>query len=87
MSNILAPLTDNVLFNGRYILMRWAGRGGIDRVSKAIDNQSQRKVAINECLLNNSRLRRIFERDDLTLSHSNLPRIFDHFSDGGIWRR
>lgn len=77
----------------RYMLVQVAGRGGMSAIYQAVDlKQGRQPVAIKEMSLENlsvterqEALVRFQQEAHLleTLSHPNLPRIYDAFSEGG----
>ena len=81
------------LLNRRYLLIQQLGRGGMGVVYKAMDTLlGNRFVAVKEMsqknlsLLEVARATEAFKREALllaSLSHPNLPRIYDHFSEEG----
>lgn len=83
---MLAP--DTVL-QGRYLIVRQLGRGGMGAVYEVIDQRLRRTVALKETLVRTDELRRAFEREAhllANLRHPTLPKVIDHFSeDGGLF--
>ncbi|GCE21223.1 WD40 repeat domain-containing serine/threonine-protein kinase [Dictyobacter kobayashii] len=88
-------LLDDSLLNDRYHILDRAGTGGFGAVYKAADTRfGGRLVAIKEMGqkgLSNQELAEAvegFKHEALLLAglhHPHLPRIYDHFSDGGRW--
>jgi serine/threonine protein kinase len=88
------PLPGQLLRN-RYRIRRRIGEGGFGAVYQAEDSElGNRRVAIKEMSqygLRPEELREAtdaFHREALLLaglSHPSLPRIFDHFNEGGRW--
>lgn len=85
-------LPEQTLLNGRYQLESRIGQGGMGAVYKAIDTRfNNRPIAIKEMSkagLSDTRIEEAedaFEREARLLAdllHPNLPRIYDHFTDG-----
>lgn len=84
----LPPQT--LLRNGRYVLLKTVGRGGMAAVYQATDTKERRPVAIKEMSqdgLSPQELREAHasfthEADLLKgLRHPNLPRVYEHFSE------
>src|SRR6266699_7073402 len=89
----IGPLIPSYLLNSRYTIVNQVGTGGFGAVYKAKDTLfSHRLVAIKEMNQDGLSSRELaeatvaFERETLLLSnltHPNLPRIHDHFSEHG----
>src|SRR6476659_10545821 len=78
---MLAP--DTVL-QGRYLIVRQLGQGGMGAVYEAIDQRLDTTVALKETLFTDERLRKQFEREARLLArmhHQALPRVSDHFNE------
>ena len=83
------------LLKQRYRILGQIGKGGFGAVYKAADIQFRdRLVAIKEMSQSGLNPQEVaeateaFKRESLILAglnHPNLPRIYDHFSDGGRW--
>jgi len=85
------------LLNNRYEIICEVGQGGFGVVYKARDTYSKsqlRQVAIKQINLGSLSSRQIIEATDSynrevtllsRLSHPNLPRIYDHFTDPEHW--
>jgi hypothetical protein len=85
----LAPGT--LLKNRRYRVLGQVGKGGFGAVYKAADTElGDRLVAIKE-MINQSDMQEAagaFKREALmlaSLQHPALPRIYEHFPEGGRW--
>jgi len=79
---MLAPET---LLQGRYLIVRQLGQGGMGAVYEALDQRLDTTVALKETLFTDERLRKQFEREARLLArlhHPALPRVSDHFSEG-----
>src|SRR6266480_7915452 len=89
----IGPLVPSYLLHARYTIVSQVGTGGFGAVYKAKDTLfSHRLVAIKEMNQDGLSSRELseataaFEREALLLSdltHPNLPRIHDHFSEHG----
>jgi serine/threonine protein kinase len=74
----------NTIFVGRYQVQRELGRGGMGAVYLAFDLQHRKSVAIKVARLAGPEARAQFRREALylqKLTHHNLPRVLDVFSD------
>jgi WD40 repeat protein/tRNA A-37 threonylcarbamoyl transferase component Bud32 len=90
-----APLVNSHLLIQRYRILGQLGRGGFGAVYQAEDIQfGNRAVAIKEMNPVNLSPQEIAEATEAfkhealllaNLTHPNLPRIYDHFSDSGRW--
>ena len=87
-------LLPQTILAGRYIILRQVGRGGMGAVYQAADVHILGKMwAIKEMSdaaitdpLERQQARQTFRQEAMmlaTLSHPNLPRVTDHFSEGG----
>jgi tRNA A-37 threonylcarbamoyl transferase component Bud32 len=91
----IGPLKPGTLLIGRYRMLRQIGQGGFGSVYQARDlRQRGRLVAIKQIDLGLLKPREIIEATDAfnreitflsTLSHPNLPKIYDHFTDPNHW--
>ena len=80
----LDALPAGTVLAGRYRIIRLLGQGGMSRVYLAEDTRLRVRVAVKENLQTNPEARRQFEREArilARLSHPNLPRVTDHFTD------
>jgi len=77
--------TDTILQN-RYRVVGPLGRGGMGAVYEAFDERLSRTVAVKETLVETDELRRAFGREARLLAnlrHPALPKVLDHFDEGG----
>jgi serine/threonine protein kinase len=66
--------------------MRLLGQGGMGAVFEAVDERLSRTVALKQTLADTDDLKRAFEREArllANLNHPTLPRVIDHFTEGG----
>jgi serine/threonine protein kinase len=88
-------LTPHSLLKGRYRILSRLGQGGMGAVYKAEDIEiGDRPVAVKEMSQRNLDPQEIAEAADAfkreayllgRLFHRHLPRIYDHFAEGGRW--
>ncbi len=79
-------LTPNTLLQDRYLVIRSIGKGGMGAVYKAKDTRLRVPVALKQTLLTSAAMRRAFEKEAMLLArlaHPVLPRVTDHFLEGG----
>src|SRR5947209_12134997 len=91
----MAPLAPGSLLEQRYRIVREVGQGGFGVVYEAKDSKRRNKaVAIKQINLRALKPREIIEATDSynrevtllsNLRHTNLPRIFDYFTDPEHW--
>jgi len=77
-------LTPETVLQGRYLIIRQLGQGGMGAVYEALDQRLDTTVALKETLFAEERLRKQFEREARLLArlhHPALPRVSDHFSE------
>jgi len=90
-TGLLSPKT---MLANRYLIVQKIGQGGMGAVYQATDTRLGHKVvAVKEMSdaaitdpLEKQQVRQAFEREAqmlATLNHPNLPRVTDHFSEGG----
>ena len=76
------PLNPGTILNNRYRTVKLLGQGGFGAVYRAWDLTLERQCALKENLETSPEAQRQFEREAkllANLSHSNLPRVTDHF--------
>src|SRR5882762_2204291 len=79
-------LEPGIILQERYRIVGLLGQGGMGAVYEAIDQRLDATVALKETLFTDERLRRQFEREARLLArlhHGALPRVSDHFTEGG----
>ena len=80
----MEALAQGVILADRYRILRILGQGGMSRVYLAEDTRLGVRVAIKENLQTSREARAQFQQEAqilARLSHSNLPRVTDHFID------
>src|SRR2546421_7386016 len=83
---IYLMLSPETILQGRYRIVRQLGQGGMGAVYEAVDQRLDATVALKETLFTDEKLRRQFEREARLLArmhHPALPRVSDHFAEGG----
>jgi serine/threonine protein kinase len=95
LNSFTGLLQPNEVLRQRYRIMNLVGKGGFGAVYKAADVQlGDRIVAVKEMSQSTLKPNEIveavnaFKREALMLAglmHQHLPRIYDHFSEGGRW--
>lgn len=73
------------MLQGRYLIVRQLGRGGMGAVYEALDQRLGITVALKETLSAEPSMRRQFEHEARLLAgmqHPALPRVSDHFVEG-----
>ena len=86
----VGALSIGTILGGRYRIIRLLGEGGMSRVYLAEDNRLGVQVAVKENLQTSLEARQQFEQEARVLaqlSHPNLPRVSDHFTDPGTGRQ
>jgi hypothetical protein len=79
-------LSSDTFLQNRYRVIRPLGRGGMGAVYEAFDERLSRAVALKETLVETDELRRAFGREARLLAnlrHPALPKVLDHFDEGG----
>ena len=79
-------ITPGTTLQGRYRVVRQLARGGMGTVYEALDERLDATVALKETSFDDEEFRRQFEREArllARLSHPALPRVSDHFNEGG----
>ncbi|GHO63450.1 hypothetical protein KSC_023420 [Ktedonobacter sp. SOSP1-52] len=86
------PTQDEALLHQRYQLGAILGTGGFSMVYRARDLEAERNVAIKQIPLHGRSAQEVIEVTDMfnrevsflsQLCHSQIPQLFDHFSDHG----
>ena len=89
-TSLLGALPGGTTLGARYRIIRLLGQGGMSRVYLAEDTRLGVVVAVKENLQTSPEARRQFEQEAhllARLSHPNLPRVSDHFTDPGTGRQ
>jgi serine/threonine protein kinase len=84
------PLATGTLLENRYRIITLLGEGGMSRVYLADAIRLGTRVAVKENLQTDPHSRAQFEREAqilARLSHPNLPRVTDHFTDAATGRQ
>jgi len=79
-------LSSDMMLQNRYRVIPPLGRGGMGAVYEAFDERLSRTVALKETLVETDELRRAFGREARLLAnlrHPALPKVLDHFDEGG----
>ena len=83
-------LPQGSVLENRYRIVAILGQGGMSRVYLAQDLRLGMQVAVKENLQTDTEAREQFESEARLLaamSHPNLPRVIDHFTDAQTWRQ
>lgn len=79
-------LATGEILQKRYRVVRPLGRGGMGAVYEAFDERLSRVVALKETSVETEELRHAFGREARLLAnlrHPALPKVLDHFDEGG----
>lgn len=79
-------LATNTILQNRYRIVRPLGRGGMGIVYEAIDERFDSQVAIKQSFFTDEKLCKQFEREARLLNHLHhpaMPKVSDHFMEGG----
>jgi serine/threonine protein kinase len=75
------------LLQNRYRIGKMLGRGGMGMVYRARDGNLECDVAVKQAFFDDDHLRRAFEREAKLLrrlTHANLPKVTDLFTEGNV---
>ena len=78
-------LEPNTILQGRYLVIRQLGQGGMGTVYEALDQRLSSIVALKETAVDTNEMRRAFEREAALLAnlrHPSLPKVIDYFIEG-----
>lgn len=78
-------LTSNTILRDRYRIIQLLGQGGMGAVYQAMDEGTNRLVAVKETFAKTDDLRRAFRREAELLAsvqHPSLPFVIEYFRDG-----
>jgi eukaryotic-like serine/threonine-protein kinase len=78
-------LEPETILQGRYLIMRRIGHGGMGAVYLAKDQRLGSLLALKETFFTDERMLKAFEREArllASLRHPALPRVSDHFAEG-----
>ena len=78
-------LTPNTVLQGRYLVIRQLGQGGMGTVYEALDQRLSSIVALKVAIAETVEARRAFEREASLLAnlrHPSLPKVIDFFPEG-----
>lgn len=83
----MKPLNPNSMIQGRYLIVQPIGKGGMGEVYLAVDQRLGSAVALKRTFFSeDSMLGTAFEREARILArlrHPVLPKVIDHFAEGG----
>lgn len=77
-------ISTGTLLHNRYRIDKLIARGGMGAVYRAVDQQTEKVVALKQSLVSDPQLQKAFEREARMLArlrHPVLPTVSDHFID------